>query len=201
MKLYFTPGACSLSPHIALCESGLPFALEQVDLKEKKTKSGADFLAINPKGQVPVLELDHGGVLTEGPVIAQYVADQAHGSELAPENGTNERYHLQEWLNFISTELHKSFSPLFRPTTPDDYKAIAKENLTKRFAYVDERLDRRQFLFGDHFTIADGYLYVMLRWADRVKLDLSSFAHLASFKTRVEARPKVQEALKAEGLA
>ena len=201
MKLYFAPGACSLSPHIALRESGLPFEIEQVDIRAKKTKSGADYLAINPKGQVPALLLDHGGVLTEGPVIVQYIADQAHGSELAPKNGSIERYHLQEWLNFISTELHKGFTPLFQPVTPDACKPIARDNLRARFAYVNDHLARREFLIGDHFTVADGYLYVMLRWAKSLTLDLSGFDHLASFKARVEARANVQQALKAEGLA
>jgi glutathione S-transferase len=196
-----TSGACSLSPHIALCEAGLTFETELVDLREKKTKSGADYLAINPKGQVPALGLDDGGVLTEGPAIVQYIADHAPGSELAPKNGTVERYHLQEWLNFISTELHKAFSPLFRPTTPDAYKTIARENVGNAFKQADARLAKREFLLGDHFTVADGYLYVMLRWADGLKIDMAGFANLADFKKRVEARPKVQEALKAEGLA
>ncbi|HUZ66743.1 MAG TPA: glutathione transferase GstA [Beijerinckiaceae bacterium] len=201
MKLYFSPGACSLSPHIALCEAGLTFEAEQVDLKGKKTKSGADFFAINPKGQVPALALDGGGVLTEGTAIVQYVADHSPGSELAPKNGTIERYRLQEWLSFISTELHKGFSPLFRATTPDAYKTIGRENLAKAFKQVEGRLARREFLLGDHFTVADGYLYVMLRWADRVEIDMTGFANLAEFKKRMEARPKIQQALKAEGLA
>ena len=199
MKLYYAPGACSLSPHIALREAGLPFELEQVDLKEKKTKSGADFLSVNPKGQVPAFVTDDGVLLTEGTAIVQYIADQAHGSELAPKNGAIERYKLQEWLNFISTELHKSFSPLFRANTPDAYKTIIRENLAEQFAYVDAHLARRQFLMGDHFTVADGYLLVMLRWSERMRLDMSGFPNLATFKARVEARPKVHEALKAEG--
>ena len=201
MKLYFSPGACLLSPHIVLRESGLEFALEQVDLKEKKTKSGSNFLAINPMGKVPTLELDGGDVLTEGPAIVQYIADQAHGSELAPANGSQERYHLQEWLNFISTELHKTFGPLFRPTTPEAFRPIVRENLDKAFRHVDSRLARREFLLGDRFTVADAYLYVMQRWADRMQIDLGACKNLADFKKRIEARPKVQEALKAEGLA
>lgn len=200
MKLYFAPGACSLSPHIALCESGLTFETEQVDLREKKTKFGADFLPVNPMGKVPALMLDEGGVLTEGPAIVQYIADQAPHSELAPKNGTLERYRLQEWLNFISTEMHKTFSPLFRPNTPDAFKAITRETLDKSFGHVEARLARRDYLMGDRFTVADCYLYVMLRWADSLKLDMTRFDALAAFRTRVEARPKVQLALKAEGL-
>ncbi|HUZ66815.1 MAG TPA: glutathione transferase GstA [Beijerinckiaceae bacterium] len=201
MKLYFSPGACSLSPHIALCEAGVTFEAEQVDLKQKKTKSGADYLAVNPKGQVPALALEDGAVLTEGPAVVQYIADLAPGSDLAPKNGSIERYRLQEWLNFISTELHKGFSPLFRPTTPDEYKTIARENLARAFKQPEARLAKREFLLGDHFTVADGYLYVMLRWAQSLKLDMSAFGNLADFKRRIEARPKVREALAAEGLS
>jgi glutathione S-transferase len=200
MKLYFSPGACSLSPHIALLESGLPFEVEQVDLKQKTLKSGGDYLAVNPKGQVPALALDGGGLLTEGPAIVQYIADQAPASGLAPKNGTLERYRLQEWLNFVSTELHKNFSPLFRPTTPDAYKAIVRETLAARFAAVNAHLAESSYLMGDRFTVADGYLFVMLRWAKNLGLDMSSYGALAAFKQRVEARPKVQDALKAEGL-
>jgi glutathione S-transferase len=200
MKLYFSPGSCSLSPHIALRESGLAFEIEQVDLRLKKLASGGDWLAINPKGQVPALALDHGGVLTEGVAIIQYVADHATGSQLAPKNGTLERYRLQEWLNFIATELHKSFSPLYRPTTPDAYKTILRQALGAKFAIVDAHLAERQFMLGDHFTVADGYLYVMLRWAKTLGLDLAARENLAEFHQRVEARPKVQEALRAEGL-
>lgn len=201
MKLFYSPGACSLSPHIALREAGAVFDIEQVDLKEKKTKSGTDFLEINPKGQVPALALDDGAVLTEGPAIVQYIADHAPGSELAPKNGSLDRYRLQEWLNFISTELHKGFGPLFRPTTPEAYKSVVQENLAKAFRQADARLATREFLLEDHFTVADGYLYVMLRWADRMQLDMGAFGNLADFKKRIEARPKVRETLKAEGLS
>jgi glutathione S-transferase len=201
MKLYYSAGSCALSPHIALCESGLSFELEKVDLKTKTLASGGDYLAVNPKGQVPALALDHGGVLTEGVAIVQYVADQAPGSELAPKNGSLERYRLQEWLNFISTELHKSFSPLFRATTPDAYKPIVRDALTARFAGVDAHLAERQFLLGDHFTVADGYMFVMLRWAKSMALDLARFDNLTEYAQRIAARPKVQEAMKAEGLA
>lgn len=200
MKLYFSPGACSLSPHIVLRETGLPFDLEQVDNREKKTKSGQDYWKINPKGQVPVLELDNGQRLTEGPVIVQYIADQKPGSGLAPAAGTIERYRVLEWLNFVTSELHKSFGPIFRPTTPDAYKTISKENLGKRFDWLNDQLAGRQYLLGDKFTIADAYLFTVLRWAPRVEIDLSKWPNLKAYVDRVAARPKVHEALKAEGL-
>jgi glutathione S-transferase len=200
MKLYFAPGACSLSPHIVLRESGSTFDLEQVDNKEKKTKSGQDYWTINPKGQVPVLELDNGERLTEGPVIVQYIADQKPGSGLAPAAGTLERYRVLEWLNFITSELHKSFGPIFRPTTPDAFKAISKENLAKRFDWLNAQLAGRQYLMGDKFTIADAYLFTVLRWATRIDIDLAKWPNLKAYVDRVAARPKVQEALKAEGL-
>src|SRR5207244_4481661 len=168
MKLYFSPGACSLSPHIVLRETGLPFELEQVDIRAKKTKSGADFLQVNPKGQVPVLALDDGDRLTEGPAIVQYIADQAPSSGLVPPAGSKERYRVQEWLNFITSELHKNFSPIFRPTTPDAYKQISKENLSARFKWLNDQLAGKQYLMGDTFTVPDAYLYVMTRWAGRV---------------------------------
>jgi glutathione S-transferase len=200
MKLYFAPGACSLSPHIVLRETGSTFDLEQVDNKEKKTKSGQDYWTINPKGQVPVLELDNGERLTEGPVIVQYIADQKPGSGLAPAAGTLDRYRVLEWLNFITSELHKSYGPIFRPTTPDAFKAISKENLAKRFDWVNAQLAGRQYLMGDKFTIADAYLFTVLRWAPRIEIDLAKWPNLKAYVDRVAARPKVQEALKAEGL-
>jgi glutathione S-transferase len=200
MKLYFAPGACSLSPHILLLEAALPFDLEQVDVRAKKTKVGGDFLRINPKGQVPTLELDDGEVLTEGPAIVQYIADKAPGSKLAPPAGTKERYRVQEWLNFIASELHKNFSPLFRPTTPEDYKLIARENLAGRFGYLDKHLASRPYLTGDTFTVADAYLFVMTNWANALQIDLTPYPSLRAFHERVLARPKVQEAMKAEGL-
>jgi glutathione S-transferase len=201
MKLYFAPGACSLAPHIVLRETGMNFELEQVDNKEKKTKSGTDFWQINPKGQVPVLELESGERLTEGPVIVQYIADQKPASGLAPAAGTLERYRVHEWQNFITSELHKSFGPLFRPTTPDAYKEISKENLAKRFDYIDKQLAGRQYLTGDQFTIADAYLYTVSRWGSRVGIDIAKWPNLKAYVDRVTARPKVQEALKAEGLS
>jgi glutathione S-transferase len=200
MKLYYAPGACSLSPHIVLRESGLPFDLEQVDNKEKKTKSGQNFWDVNPKGQVPVLELDEGGRLTEGPVIVQYLADKKPGSGLAPACGTPERYRVQEWLNFTTSELHKSFGPIFRPTTPEEYKKISKENLGKRFDWLDKQLADRQYLMGDKFTIADAYLFTILRWSPRIEIDLGRWPNLKAYVDRVAARPKVREALQAEGL-
>ena len=200
MKLYFSPGACSLSPHIVLREAGANFELEQVDNREKKTKSGQNYWTINPKGQVPVLELDNGERLTEGPIIVQYIADQKPSSGLVPPAGTMERYRVLEWLNFITSELHKSFGPIFRPTTPDAYKATSKENLAKRFDFLDKELSGRQFLTGDKFTIADAYLFVILRWAARIDIDLAKWPNLKAYVDRIAARPKVQEALKAEGL-
>jgi glutathione S-transferase len=200
MKLYFSPGACSLSPHIALREAGLTFDLEQVDVRAKKTKSGEDFYQVNPKGQVPTLVLDDGDILTEGPVIVQYIADQAPASKLAPPVGTKERYHLQEWLNFITSELHKNFSPLYRPTTPDDYRPIARDNLAGRFGYVDKHLADRPYLTGDTFTVADAYLFVMTNWANTLKFDLTSWPNVVAFRDRALARPQVQEAMKVEGL-
>lgn len=200
MKLYFAPGACSLSPHIVLRETGLPFDLVQVDLPNKKTRGGDDYFRTNPKGQVPALETNDGDVLTEGPVIVQYVGDQAPGSKVMPPAGTRERYKVQEWLNFITSELHKSFSPLFRPTTPDAYKQTARENISNRFRWINEQLASRPYLMGDTFTAPDAYLFVMTRWAGRLEFDLSQWPNLKAFSERVAARPAVQEALKAEGL-
>ncbi|MBX9740468.1 MAG: glutathione transferase GstA [Beijerinckiaceae bacterium] len=198
MKLYYSPGACSLSPHIALREGGFTFDLEKVDLRAKVTASGADFRSINPKGSVPAFVTDAGDVLTEGPAIVQYIADQAPGAQLAPHAGTMERYRLIEWLNFITTELHKGFSPLFKPTTPEDYKPIVREQLEARFTYLNGELAEKQYLMGDHFTVADGYLFVILRWAKAMKFDLSNWPTLQTYFDRVSARPKVIEALEAE---
>jgi glutathione S-transferase len=200
MKLFFSPGACSLSPHIVLREAGLPFELEQVDVRAKKTKGGSDFLQINPKGQVPVLALDDGEFLTEGPAIVQYLADKVPASRLVPAAGTKERYRVQEWLNFITSELHKNFSPLFRPNTPDAYKPVAKENLAGRFAYLDRQLANRKYLMGDQFTVADAYLFTILNWTKFQSIDLGQWPNLKAYVDRVAARPKVQEAMQAEGL-
>ena len=201
MKLYYSPGACSLAPHIILREAGLPFDLVQVDLKAKQTKDGGDFTKVNPKGQVPTLQLDDGQILTENVAIDQYLADQKPEAGLLAQSGL-ERYRGLEWLVFVSTELHKTFSPLFRPTTPDEYKTITRENIAKKFDYVEQRLaDGRQYLMGDRFTAPDAYLFTVLRWAKAMNIDLSPWPHLAAYRDRVAARPKVQETLKAEGLA
>ena len=200
MKLYYSPGACSLSPHIALLEAGLPYDLVKVDLRAKKLENGDDFLKVNPKGQVPVLGLDSGELVTEGPVIVQMIADKAAGKNLAPSSGSAERYRLQEWLNFVTTELHKNFSPLFQPALTDETKAFFKDRLMGKFKYLDDKLAGQDYLMGKQFTVADGYLFVMLKWADRTGMDLSGLKNLMAFKARVEARPKVQEALTKEGL-
>jgi glutathione S-transferase len=200
MKLYFVPGACSLSPHIVLRETGANFELEKVDFKDRTTSGGKDFGAVNGKGQVPVLELDSGERLTEGPVIVQYLADQNPAAGLAPAAGTLERYRVQELLNFTASELHKSYSPLFRPNTPDAYKDIARENLGKRYDWINGVLANRPYLTGDTFTVADAYLFTVTRWAPRVGVDLAKWPNVAAYVNRIAARPKVQEALKAEGL-
>jgi glutathione S-transferase len=200
MKLYYSPGACSLSPHIALLEAGLPYDLVKVDLRAKKLENGDDYLKVNPKGQVPALSLDNGELLTEGPVIVQMIADKAAGKNLAPARGSAERYKLQEWLNFITTELHKNFGPMFSPVLADDAKAFFKDRVMAKFKYIDGALAGRDYLMGKHFTVADGYLFTMLSWADRMKFDLSAMPNLVAYKARVAARPKVQEALTKEGL-
>jgi glutathione S-transferase len=200
MKLYFSPGSCSLSPHIVLREAGLKFDLEQVNNQEKKTKSGVDYWSVNGKGQVPVLELDNGERLTEGAVIVQYLADQKPDAGLVPPAGTMQRVRVQEWLNFVASELHKVYAPIFRPTTPDAYKAISKENLATKYKNIDKHLAGKQYLMGDKFSVADGYLYTVTRWAPRIEFDLAPFPNVKAFMERMAARPKVQEALKAEGL-
>ncbi len=200
MKLYYSPGACSLSPHIVLAESGLAFTLEKVNLGAKKTEHGADYWKINPKGYVPALELDNGQLLTEGPAIVQYLADLVPQRKLAPPAGTIDRYRLQEWLNFISTELHKGFSPLFNPKAPDDWKSIVRELLNKRLEIVARQLEGRSYLMGEAFTVADAYLYTVLSWAKHVKLDLSSLPMLSAYIDRVTARPAVHATLVAEKL-
>ena len=201
MKLYYSPGACSLSPHIALLEAGLPYDLVKVDLRAKKLENGDDYLKVNPKGQVPALGMDNGELLTEGPVIVQMIADKAAGKNLAPSRDSAERYKLQEWLNFITTELHKNFGPMFSPVLADDAKAFFKDRLMGKFKYLEGALAGRDYLMGKQFTVADGYLFTMLSWADRMKFDLSALPNLLAYKARVAARPKVQEALTKEGLA
>ena len=198
MKLYYSPGACSLSPHIALKEAGLPHELVKVDLKAKTLGSGEDYNKINPKGQVPALRLDSGELVTEGPVIAQMIADKVPAKGLAPANGTPERYRLQEWLNFIGAEVHKSFGPLFNPALPEEAKTFFRNRINGKLAYVDSQLAGRDYLMGPQFTVADGYLFTMLRWADAMKFDLSAMKNLIAYKERVAARPGVQAALEAE---
>ena len=200
MKLYYSPGACSLSPHIVLREAGLAFDLVLASTKTKKLADGSDYLTINPKGQVPLLELDNGDRLSEGPAIVQYIADQAPASHLMPAAGAMDRYRVVEWLNFITSELHKGFSPLFSPDTPEDYKTIARTRVSARLAYVNERLEGRAYLMGEQFSVADAYLFVVSGWGQYVGVDISGLAHLVAFRARVAARPAVQEALRAEGL-
>ena len=198
MKLYFSPGACSLASHIVLRELGLPFDAVQVDLMKKTTKSGEDFAAINPKGYVPALALDEGGLLTEGVAILQYLADRRPEAKLAPAHGTMERYRLQEWLAFINSELHKQFSPLFNPSTPEQTKETARKAIARRLGYVEAQLDGRPFLTGEKFTVADAYLYTVLGWTKHVGVDLAPFPRVVAFRERVGARPAVQAAQAAE---
>ncbi|AUC99315.1 MULTISPECIES: glutathione transferase GstA [Bradyrhizobium] len=201
MKLYYTPGACSLSPHIALLEAGLPYDLVKVDLRAKKLENGDDFLQVNPKGQVPALALDTGEMVTEGPIIIQMIADRATDKKLAPARDSNERYKLLEWLNYITTELHKNLGPMFSPVLADDAKAFFKDRAMGKFKYVESQLAGHDYLMGNQFTVADGYLFTMIMWAqDRLGFDLSGLPNLMAYKARVAARPKVQEALKKEGL-
>ena len=200
MKLYYAPGACSLSPHIVSRELGIPLEMQKVNTKDKSMEGGGDFRTVNAKGYVPALDLGNGQVLTEGPAIVQYLADQKPDSGLAPKAGTVERYRLQEWLNFITSEIHKSFSPLFKPNTPDDYKKIAKENLGARFEWLDKQLAGREYLMDSGFTVADAYLFTVVNWSRAVGIDLAPYPNLAAYQKRVAARPKVREAMKAEGL-
>lgn len=200
MKLYYAPGACSLAPHIVLEESGLPFVLEKVDLAAKKTESGADYLAINPKGAVPALTLDAGETLTEAVALMQFIADKAAGAIALPPAGSMERYRLLEWLNFIATELHKGFGPLWKPNTPDAYRPIVKETLALRFGFVDKALAGRSYLMGDQATIADAYLFTILSWSRFHQIDLSPYRNIDAFMARMAARPAVRRALEAEGL-
>ncbi len=200
MKLYYSTGACSLSPHIVLRESGLPFEAVLASTKTHKLADGTDYYTINPKGYVPLLELDNGERLAEGPAIVQYIADQVPAKKLAPANGTMARSRVQEWLTFIGTELHKTFSPLFNPAMPEEAKAIFRAKLLDRFAWVNTQLEGRQYLTGADFCVADAYLYTVTRWTKPLSLDISGLRHLGEFMARMEARPAVQAALKAEGL-
>ena len=200
MKLYYSPGACSLSAHIALHESGLKFEHVLAPTKTHLLEDGTDYYGINPLGYVPLLELDDGTRLTEGPAIVQYIADQVPGKQLAPANGTVARAQLQSWLNFIATELHQGFSPLFKPATPAGYKTMAIDKLESRLKWVDSELAGRQYLMGEQFSVADPYLFTVTNWAPRVGVDISALASLAVFRERVAARPAVQAAMKEEGL-
>jgi glutathione S-transferase len=200
MKLYYSPGACSLSPHIVACEAGVDLKLEKVDLQTKLTEGGADFSKVNPKGYVPTLQLDDGQFLTEGPAIVQYLADQKPASRLAPAPGTLDRYRLQEMLTYINSEIHKSFARLFNPTVTEAVRSDTIKYLQMRYALIEQKLGGHKFLMGDHFTAADAYLFTVTNWADPLKVDLSQFPKLQAFQKVVSARPAVQRALRAEGL-
>ncbi len=200
MKLYYAPGACSLASHIALHETGLAFEIEKVDFATKKTASGKDFNQVNPKGYVPAIKLNDGSVLTEGGAILQYIADQQPDSGLAPKAGTMERYRLQEWLTFIGTEIHKTFSPLFNKSAAEEVKNNARNLLTKRLGYVETQLANKPYLMGDKFSVADAYLFTVVNWSNFTGFDLGPFPKLKEYMARVAARPKVQAAMQAEGL-
>jgi glutathione S-transferase len=200
MKLYYSPGACSLSPHIALREAGLAFEPVLASTKTHRLADGTDYYSINPLGYVPLLELDDGTQLRENPAIVQYIADQAPLKNLAPANGTLPRYRLQEWLAFIGTEIHRSFSPLFNAAMPEEARQIFRDRLANRYAWLDGQLADREYLMADHFTVADCYLYAVTRWAKPLNVDISSRANVLAHHERVTARPAVQEALKVEGL-
>lgn len=198
MKLFYSPGACSLSPHIILRELGLPFELERVDTKKGKTATGADFQQLNPKGYVPVLQLDDGACLTEGPAIVQYLADRKPEAGLAPPAGSMERYRLQEWLNYITSELHKSLGSLFNPAMPPEWKETTRQALARKFDFLSNQLAGRDFLLGDRFTVADAYLFVVLGWTRFLDIDLDRWPVLRAYQDRILARPAVQAARSAE---
>ena len=200
MKLFYKPGACSLASHITLRESGKDFTLIGVDLMHKRTENGDDFLKVNPKGQVPTLLLDDNTLLTEGVAIMQYIADSVADRQLLAPVGTINRYRTLEWLNYIATELHKGFTPLFRPDTPEDYTPTARALLDKKLAYIDESLANALWISGSRFTIADAYLFTVLRWAFAVKLEMAGYKNIAAYMERVAARPAVAAAMAAEGL-
>jgi glutathione S-transferase len=200
MKLYYSPGACSLAPHIVLNEAGLKVDLIPADLKAHKLNDGSDYYGVNSKGQVPMLELDNGERLTEGPAITQYIADQVPAKNLAPANGTMARYRLQEWLNFVTSELHKGIGGLFNPAMNDDGKAVIRTRALDKLKWVDAQLEGKQYLMGDAFTIADAYLFTVTNWTGHTGIDISGLKNLGAFQARMAARPAVQAALKAEGL-
>ena len=200
MKLYYAPGACSLSPHIALCEAGLPYELVAVDIQQKTTENEGDFFKINPYGYVPALQLDNGELLIEGSAIVQYIADQAPDKKLAPIAGSIERYRLQEWLSFISTELHKGLGVLFNPALPDNARDFFKDNFANRLNVLVSKLADKPYLMGDGFTVVDAYLYTVLSWCPHVDFDLSPWPLLQAYQDRISARDAVQKALGEEGL-
>jgi glutathione S-transferase len=200
MKLYYAPGACSLAPHIVAREAGIPLNLEKVDLRARTTASGRAFAEINPKGYVPAIEVRDGEVMTEVSALIQYLADQAPQAGLMPAVGTAERYQVLEWIGFVSTEIHKGFGPLWNPASPEEVKRAAKDKLFQRFAYIDQRLAGQSYLTGERFTVADAYLFTVTNWTNFHGLSLTEYPNLAAFMSRVAARPKVQEALEAEGL-
>jgi glutathione S-transferase len=200
MKLYFAPGACSLASHITAREAGLPIELKRADTKTKKLEDGSDFFAVNSKGAVPALRLDDGQVLTEGVAIMQYLADQKPESNLAPKSGTLERYRVQEWLNYITSEVHKSFSPLWTASNEQAVKDYALTNLKKKFDWINTQLVGKKYLTGDTFTVADAYLFTVVNWTNPLGIDLAQWPVLKEFQARVAGRPKVQEAMEAEGL-
>ncbi len=200
MKLYYSPGACSLASHIALHETGLPFEIDRLIKTTKMTAGGEDFMQINPKGYVPTIKLDDGSILTEGAAVLQYIADQKPESGLAPKCGTMERYRLQEWLTFISSEIHKSFSPFFNKDATEEVKTNSRNHLIKRLAYVETQLANNPYLMGDHFTVADAYMFVVVNWSNHVGFDLGPFPKIQEYLARIAVRPAVQAAMKAEGL-
>ncbi len=200
LKLYYSAGTCSLSPHIVLRETGTPFKLVKADIRAKTVEDGSDFFAVNPNGYVPALQLEDGTVLTEGPAIVQYIADKAKAEALAPANGSLDRYKLQQWLNFVSTEMHKGFSPLFNPALAEDAKQVFRDRLHARLKTLEAHLTTHDYLTGRSFSIADAYLFTVLNWAQPMKIDLAGYPHIESYRARILARPAVQEAMKAEGL-
>lgn len=200
MRLYYSPGTCSLSPHIALRAAGLPFDMVKVDLASRKTADGGDYTAVNPKGYVPTLQLDDGSMLTEGAAIVQYIADRAPASKLAPAANTMERYRLVEWINFLASEIHKGFSPLFNSKLSEETKTIAREALARRFDYLSTQLRDKSYLMGDTFTVADGYLFTVLGWSRMTNVDLSKWPVLTAYVERIAKLSAVREAMKAEGL-
>ena len=201
MKLYLTPHACSLAVDIVARELGIPLALEWVDVRAKKLRDGSDYYKVNPKGQVPTLQLDDGQFLTEGPVIVQYLADGKPGNDLLAPAGTMARYRILEWLNFVGTELHKGFTPLFRPTTPQEYREIARQNLKTRFQWLDGVLAGQPYLTGAAFTAADAYCYTIVMWSKLHDIDLTPWPNLKAYVERIAARPSVKAAEKAEQAA